>query len=55
MARTIDVSEDERRLLSRLTNDEWERLDKIRANRRINNDPIIGEQQDIERLLDKLK
>lgn len=55
MARSVDLEETERRLLLRLGDEEWKRLDEIRTFRNMNNDPILGEQQDIERLLDKLK
>lgn len=53
--RTLTVEEAERRLLLRLVQDEWARLDKIRHNRWLAHDPIVNEQQAIEELVGKLK
>jgi hypothetical protein len=55
MARTVELTEDERRLLLRLTHDEWGRLDEIRTARAFYNDPIVAEQLEVEALQAKLR
>lgn len=55
MARTIELTEDERRLLVRLVGEEWRRLDEIRHARWFQDDPILKEQQEVEALEGKLR
>ncbi len=55
MSRTIEISEDERKLLARLVHDEWNRLDKIRHGRWLVNDPILDSQLEVEGLEEKLQ
>lgn len=53
--RALDVEEMERRLLLRLLNDEWSRLNGIREGRYLDPDPVLTEQVKVEELAKKLR
>lgn len=53
--RTLDLEESERRLLLRLTNEEWNRLNAIRESRYIDPDPVLAQQVEVENLAAKLR
>lgn len=53
--RHLDLEEGERRLLLRLINEEWNRLNGIREGRYIDPDPVLTQQQEVEELAGKLK
>lgn len=53
--RALELEEPERRLLLRLINDEWRRLNEIREGRYIDPDPVLTQQQEVEELAGKLR